>query len=177
MAETLSINSSNISVGWDLQNTTGIGVNAVNSSSISYSKTFTNGTGAGKAQKIYATILSPTASGGTASLDLQGSLEDMLGVAVTFSNVKGIYIEHQTTGATGGDLNISGNFFSAGGSQVVLEGTGPSINLVPGGALYICTGTVASAGYNVTATSGDTITLTNNATSGAVDVRIVIFGE
>lgn len=179
MAETLAVNTNSVSFGWDLQNTTNLGVNAIHSSSVSYSKTFSNGTGAGKAQKLFVDKVT-IAGSSTQDYDLSGSLTDLLGQTVVFTNVKTLYIEHQTTTATG-VLQVYGNFTQAtsGTAQpLLLGGTTPTakFNIHPAGCLYYCAGTTVAAGFTVTNSSADTITLDNQDAS-AVVVRIVVLGE
>lgn len=178
MATTLTVNSILATIGWDYQASTNFGTNSTNVGSFSYSKTLANGTGVGYAQRIFVDSVSVSGSGGTTAYDLVASLTDPIGAAVTFANVKLLYVEHTTTSATGGDLNISGSFLTASGTPMMSASTGnPSVNIRPGGCMLVSVGSAQTAGYTVTDTTAERILLTNNATSGAVTVKIVVIGE
>lgn len=176
MATSLAINSLLANIGWNYSETTNFGTNSTNVGTFNYAKTLSNGTGVGKAQKLYVDQISVSGSGGTTAVDLVASLTDPLGNAVTFTNVKVLYVENTTTTATGGDLNVSGNFLTASGTPLA-AGTDPAINIRPGGCLLVSVGSAQTAGYTATDTTGERILLTNNATSGAVSVKIVVIGE
>lgn len=180
MAETLAITTSSMSVGWNLANTTSYSVSSSNASTFTFSQSFTNGTGAGKAQKIFIDQVSISGSS-TQSYDLSGSLTNPLGAAVVMTNVKGLYVEHATSTATGKCI-VRGNFMGANSLvqpiKVVatFDGSTDGINLYPMGCLYLTTGSTTAAGYTVTNSSADTITIAN-ADAAAVTVRILVFGE
>lgn len=184
MASTISSLSATLSVGWSIYNTTSYSANTTNASSFSHSTAFTQGSGAAKASKLYIDQQNITGSGGTASYDLSGSLEDPVGNAVVFTTVKGLYVEHNSGTATGGNLVVSGNFLSAG-TNPPMGGTTPTVNIRPGGSFYLNCGVTdtLNAGYTVTNTTADAITLTNNATGGGVNgagqstVKVIIWGE
>lgn len=172
MAQALSFAVSN-QLSWGLTNTTSFGATSSNSSAFTYSKQFTSGTGAGAVQKIFIDLVS-VANGSPQSYDLSGtSINDPLGTVVAFTNVKGLYIEHTTTTATG-NLTVSGNFLANTGSM--MGGTSPTIVLKPGGSFFITTGTNVAAGYTVTNSTGDVLTLTN-ADAAAVSIRVLVVGE
>ncbi len=171
MAVVLTIPTFKLNVNWTLADSALIAP-TTSSGNLSVSTSYTNGTGAGAANKLYATTLAPAGGGGTASLDLSGSLLDALGNAVVFTSVKGIYIEHQTSAASS-TTTINGVFLTQG-TNSILSGTTPAIVLRPGYNLAIFGQT--AGGYTVTNTTQDLITFTNNA-AAVVAIRVVIIGE
>lgn len=179
MAETLAINQCTAGIGWNLANSTSLGVDATHNSAANYSKTFTTGTGAGKAQKLFVDLVTISGSG-TQAYDFSGSLTDPLGQTTVFTNIKGVYLEYVTTSTTG-KVTVRGNFlFSTGSASPVILGTATvgtdGLQIHPGGCWFFSTGTTTAAGYTVTNSSADTITLVNGDAS-SVQVKVVVFGE
>jgi hypothetical protein len=175
MAESLAINACNVTLSWNLINTTSFGANSTNNATFSFSNSYSNGTGAGKAQKLFVDQVT-IAGASTQSYDLSGSLTDPLGATVTFSNVKGIYVQHTTSTATG-LLQVYGNFTQASpGTTQPLVGSSAKINVKPMGCLLLTTGTTIAAGYTVTNSSADVITL-DNQDAASVVVKVAVFGE
>lgn len=170
MATTLTVSSLRAGLDWTFADGNSV-ASSTNSGSFAWSAAYTDGTGASKAQKIYFNSYSISGSG-SQSLDLAGSLTNAFGSTITFANIKGLWIEHQTTTATG-VLDINGVFVTQGTGSP-LAGTTPKIQLRPGYLLLL--GGATSGGYTVTNTTQDVLTLTNNDAS-SVTVRVCVFGE
>lgn len=109
-------------------------------------------------------------SGGSATdFDLVSGLTDPLtGTAQTWTKVKEIYIKNNTTTA-GATVKINGNFITT----VLLGGTSPFLTIGAGGSLLIRCPSLA--GYAVTSSTGDTISI-QGATSAAVNIDLVLVG-
>lgn len=177
MSNTLTINTCNQSVGWDFESTTAWGVNIPVQGSFSQSQTFANGSGAGKASKI---LIDQTtiAFGATKTYSLD-SYTDPFGVtAQAMTKVHGIFLQYLTTNSPTGNLELAGTMIqvtSNAGSLLQGSTTTGKLNLFPGNT-FLITNNLA-AGYPVTASTGNTVTLKN--TDGAVSavVNVVIWGE
>lgn len=172
MSTTLSVNNFKASIGWDYQATNSFGTNTTNSFAFSANSAFTNGSGNGKASKIYAATLTVTGGGGTSSIDLISATTDPLGQALSFAKVKGIYVCHKTPAATG-TTAITGNFLA----DVVMGDASASYTLNPGHFFLLGGGaTNNDLGWAATAGTADTITFTN-ADAASVSIDVCIIGE
>lgn len=150
--------------------TVGLG-SAVITYSITDSSTWIDGDVVGGSQLVYS--LNDQAiegSGGSAlSLDLVSALIDPLtGTAQTWTKIKEIFIKNNTTTA-GVTLKVNGNFITT----VILGGTTPFFTVGPGGEYHIKNPSLA--GYAVTATTGDVITLLGGSVT-ALNIDIIIIG-
>ena len=181
MATTAAIAGIRAGFSWDTQKETNVGVNTSNSGGFSFSKSYpyANTGAVNTVSKFYVNQLSLAAAGST-TIDLAGSLADPFGDTITFTKVRYIYIElvlddtKDSTGIEiGGGSNLFGTFFSLSGTSPVAK-----IKLQRGGNFQLVAG--SGDGYDVTAGTGDILTLTNNAQGAAVDggaiIRICVAG-
>ena len=120
------------------------------------------GTTAGKLGKVQA--VNKTASTSGVSVDLYGDL-DAFGVAINFAKVYLLHIKNTDATQT---VTVSGNFMT------LLGGTLPTFALGPQQGVTF-ESDPASDGWTVTATTGDTLTLTTGASTAAVEV--VVYGR
>lgn len=173
MATTLSMNTLRAAVGWNFEETQNW-ANSANSSSFTYSKTLSNGTGAGSANKIY--IVQDTtgiAAAGTLDIDLQ-DLTDMYGTSISFSKIKVFYIEVTTTTA-GVDLVIGNAAATEWIHSSAFMNVADSTITIPAGACMLLLNTDAdgwavAAGYK-------NLLFTNASGSAALAYKLVIAGE
>lgn len=125
------------------------------------------GTGLGLADMKWSDTRTLSASG-TEDLDLAGSLTGPLGTTLTFARVKALYVK--AAAANTNDVQIS----RAAAGIPLFGATGDLIPVKPGGVfLWVAPN---AAGVAVTATTADTITVTNSAGSTPVTYDIVIIG-
>lgn len=127
-----------------------------------------DGTGAGKANKTYAASRT-IAGSGSDPLDLAGVLADAFGAPLTFTKVRAIAIAASSANAStikmGAGTAPMGTLFGANTERLVIR---------PGGFVLITA--PDATGYAVTATTADTLTISNDSASlSAYD--IVIVGE
>ncbi len=171
MATTLTVNTARAILDWTLES--GLTTTSASASG-SFSATASpldEGTGASRARKVYAVVVTIT-GGSSQSYDLSGSLLDEFGNSVVFSSVKVLFVQHQTSSATG-LLDLGGNFMIQG-TNSPLSGTTPELHLRPGYSLFLAGS--SSGGYTVTNSTQDTLTLTNND-AASISVRLCIIGE
>ncbi|MFI1371344.1 hypothetical protein ACH4UY_04940 [Streptomyces longwoodensis] len=137
--------------------------------SLSRSMSLGNGTGAGKADRVFSDRRTLAASANE-DLDLAGVLLDAFGTAITFARVKGLIIA-----AAAGNTNnvVIGNPTS--NAWATLLGATSTVTLRPGAFLAVGTGTADATGYAVTAGTGDLLRITNSGagTSVTYDVHII----
>ncbi|MFE7073801.1 hypothetical protein ACFU96_27310 [Streptomyces sp. NPDC057620] len=138
--------------------------------SLSRSVSLSNGTGAGKADKVFSDRRTLAASG-TEDLDLAGVLLDAFGTAITFARVKGLII----AAAAGNTNNVVVGAASGSPWAALLNTTG-TLTLRPGAFLAVGTGVADAVGYAVTATSADLLKIANSAAGTAVTYDIHIIG-
>lgn len=127
-----------------------------------------DGSGAGKSTKAYAASRTIAGSGSDA-LDLAGVLVDAFGSVLTFTKVRAVAVA--ASAANAGTLKMGagtapmGSFFGAGTERLVIR---------PGG--FILLAAPDATAYAVTASTADTLTISNDSASlSAYD--IVIIGE
>ena len=139
-----------------------------NTIDIDFSKALANGAGADNASKAYYGLRSITASG-TDVLNLTATLLDAFGAAITFTKIRGVFIK--PAAANAGTISMG-----AGTNPVVglLNSATDKIIIAAGGYFMVVNPT--AAGYGVTASTADKITITNNVAS-TVNYEIVIVGE
>lgn len=173
MATTLTVNSLRVSVGWSFEDVETFG-NSLNSGSFTHSKTLADGTGAGSANLLYVVQddTGITASGST-TLDLQ-SLTDMFGNSISFSKVKVIYIENQST-TSGVNLVVGAAAADQWGAATAFISTTTATVLVPAAGVLYAARTDAT-GWVVDATHKD-LKIANASGSAAVPYKIVFIGE
>lgn len=176
MATTLAINTLRAAIGWNYSNSTSFGADTNNQGGITYTKTLTNGSGAGNAQKIYVAA-GTIAGAGTLNLDLAASLVDVFGNSITFANIKVLYVE-LTTATTATSIKVGGADSAPFVNWIVSDGTitdeEPGV-IVRNGGMFMLACTDAT-GYAVTATTGDILKLTNLDASNTATYRVCLIG-
>jgi hypothetical protein len=149
----------------DIESVTG----AIN---FSKSKSFTNGTGAGKAQVVFSDIGS-LAGSASVSLDLAGALLDAFGKTITFTKIKAILVYADPANNAANPVVVSRP--TANGLPLLGTANVTVAGLEPGGLfLYMSPG---ANGIAVTAGTADILTITNGAGTNTVSYQIIIIGE
>lgn len=128
-----------------------------------------NGTGAGKADKIFHDRRTIAASS-SESLDLAGSLTDPLGSTITFARVKGLLI----AAASSNSNNVVVGGAAENGFDTWVGDASDEVVIRPGGLLALFA-TDATA-YAVTASTGDLLQIANSGSGTSVTYDIVIIG-
>lgn len=126
------------------------------------------GTTAQKADVVFSDTITLSASG-SQNLDLAGSLENALGGAAVFAKVKAIAVK--ASPANTNDVVVGG-----AGSNTFdgpFADSSDKINVAPGGVLLV---TAPAAGWDVTADTGDILTVANGAGGTSVTFDIIIIG-
>jgi len=126
-----------------------------------------NGTASGNASQVWRDTRTLTASA-TENLDFAGGLTNAFGVTLTFVRIKFIYIK--ASSANTNDVQVT-RVATTGIPLFMADGDG--IALGPGE--WFCFGS-PTTGKAVTATTDDTLTLTNSAGGTSVDYSIVVVG-
>jgi hypothetical protein len=127
-----------------------------------------SGTGLGAADRVWSDTITIAASA-TNSLDLSGSLSDVLGVALTFARIKMILVR-----AVVGNTNNVNVSRPATNGVPWLTAVSSAVPVQPGG-LFLWTAPTA-AGVVVTAGTGDMIDFVNSAAGSSVTFDAVIIG-
>lgn len=127
----------------------------------------TTGVGAGQADKLY-TVTNTLAASATANLDLAGSLNDPLGVALTIVKLKLIRV----TAAAGNTNNVQVTRPSSNGVPLFLA-AGDGLEVWPGG---IFEWVAPTGGVTVTASTGDLLTFTNSGGTTGVTYTVTLVG-
>jgi hypothetical protein len=149
-----------------LSGTAGLGTASV-PLDITDSVTYTNGTAANQADKVWSAQYAIVGSA-TQSIDMAGVLVDALGTALSFAKIKTIYVKHvsglntlriERPAANGAVL-----FGAASGALAVLTAGGRFLWDDPG------------AGFVVTAGTADLLSLVNTAATNTITVNIVLVG-
>ena len=130
---------------------------------------FTDGTGNFQAQKLYVSAARTLSASANETLDLAGGLTDPLGATLTFTVIKGIYIE-----AASGNTNdvVIGNATSNGFTGP-FGATTHTIAVKPGGKLFL---EAPNTGWTVTAGTGDILKVLNGGSGTSVSYDIKIWG-
>lgn len=129
---------------------------------------FTSGTGAGKADKIWADQRTIAASS-SEDLDLAGSLADVFGGTVTLATVKALYVK----AAAGNTNDVVLGGASSNAWDTLLGDTG-TVTLKPGALLLVaCT---AANPWGVTAATADLLKVANSSSGSAVTYDIAVIG-
>ncbi|MFJ3097353.1 hypothetical protein [Streptomyces hydrogenans] len=132
--------------------------------------TWQNGTGAGKADRMFSDRRQLLASA-TEDLDLAGVLLDAFGTAITWARIKGLYIR-------AADANVNNVIIGAAATNAwaTLLGATGTITLRPGTAIGVTTGAADATAYAVTAGTGDLLKVANSGAGSAVTYDVVIIG-
>lgn len=177
MATSLTVNSILAKVNFGFTNTNSFGTSSECNATFDYSTTLSNGTGAGAAQKVYAATLTISAST-TTNLDLAGSLTDLFGNVITFSKIKVIYVELDTT-TTASSILVGGHATLALANWITsadtLDNDQPAIRVRNNGVFMLACRD--ATGYAVTATTEDMLSIENEDASNAATVNVCLIGE
>jgi hypothetical protein len=130
---------------------------------------FTDGNGAGQANKIWRATRTLVASA-TEELDLAGVLADSFGNVLTFASVKAIMVS--AAAANTNNVIVGG----AATNAVPLFGDVTDTVAVPPGGVFAL-GSPAANGWPVTAATADKLKIANSAGSTSVTYDIVIIGD
>lgn len=129
---------------------------------------FTDGTAANQADRIFKDTRTLTASS-TEDLDFSGSLTDIYGAAVVFADIRVLCIM-----ADSANTNNVRVIRPAANGLVIFAAASDELAVRPGGCfLYVATDTTA---IPVTAGTGDLLTLTNSAGGTSVTYSIIAIG-
>jgi hypothetical protein len=136
---------------------------------VSYAKTLTSGTGAGQADLVWGDNNTLAASA-TTDIDLAGALTGALGGTVTFAKIKAIFLYAD-------EGNTNNVVLGAAASNQFVGPFGAATHTIavpPGGcAVLVAPGT---AGWAVTAATGDLLRVANSGAGTAVTYKILIVG-
>jgi hypothetical protein len=158
-----------IAASAELSATAGLGTARV-PAQLNRSVSLANGTGAGKADKVYQARRTLAASA-TEDLDLAGVLTDALGAALTFVRVKGLFI----SAAAANTNNVVVGAAVSNAWATLLNATG-TLTVRPGATVGAMAGAADAVGYAVTAGTGDLLKVANSAGGTSVTYDIFIVG-
>jgi hypothetical protein len=127
-----------------------------------------SGTASGLADLIFTDTRTIAASG-TEDLDLTGSLTDALGATLTFVKVKAIMIK----AASGNTNSVTVKPATTNGFLGPFNAAADKISIPPAGMMMV---QAPSAGWAVTAGTGDLITIANSSSGTGVTYDIIIVG-
>lgn len=176
MATTLTVSQCSQGVGYDFNKPALDGGTLDTNKVFSKSQTFSNGTGAQKAQTIYSNAATIT-TGSTLTISLDSFTDPLGQTAQAMTKVHGIYVEYTLTGnaTASGVVELSGTFMkNSGGLLTATDVTSYKLYLWPGNAFMITNN--LSAGYTVTASTGNTFTI-KNTDAASIVVNVTIWGE
>jgi hypothetical protein len=138
--------------------------------SLARSMSLVNGTGAGKADRIWSDRRTLAASA-TEDLDLAGVLLDAFGAAITFARIKGLIIA-----AAAGNTNNVVVGAASSTPWATLLGATHTLTLRPGAFVAVGTGAADATGYAVTAATADLLKIANSSSGTGVTYDIHIIG-
>jgi hypothetical protein len=136
---------------------------------------FTDGSGAGQANKIYVRGSAGTgtqAQSVNTDIDLSGSLTDDLGNSVVFTQIKAIIVAVPATNP--GTLTVGPA--ASNGFTGPFSGTTPAIVLPATEAARFAVARYGATGWTVTAGTGDLLRIASAATAGTYLYDLVIIG-
>lgn len=137
----------------------------------SYSAALTDGTAAGKADKVFHDTRTLAASA-TEDLDLAGVLLDPLGVALTFARVKGLII----VAAAANVNNVIVGGAAANGFVSPFGGATHTVTVRPGATLALVAGSADATGYAVTPGTADLLKVANSGAGSTVTYDVIVIG-
>ena len=145
-----------------------------NSGNFSFAQQYTNGTGLGKANRVFVQRYT-VAFGTPLDLDLAGGLTDWYGNTITFTKIKcfGVGVPYATVGGTAPAVLLG---CPASNGFVAWLGDKSDLVRVPNGFAHILGGDGASGGFAVTAGTGDIMEITAE-TSGSAVINVAFLGE
>ena len=126
-----------------------------------YQQVFTDGSGAGQAQKAYVAVR--TLAGSSESLDLNGVLTDLFGTTLAAVRVKGLTIKNTCAAHTLTFVTSGSN-----GWTTFISGT----LTLPAGA-FLGAAAADAIGWTVTAGTGDLLVV-NGAASDTYEITVLI---
>lgn len=144
---------------------------AVASMAKSYEVSLTDGTTAGKADKVFHDTRTLAASA-TEDIDLTGVLADPLGVTLSFVKVKALIV----AAAAGNTNNVIVGGASSAGFVSWVGGATHTVTVRPGAVLALVAGESDSTGYGVTATTADLLKIANSAGTTSVTFDLIVIG-
>lgn len=131
-----------------------------------------DGSGAGKADRMYSKTRTLTASS-TEDVDLAGTfLVDIFGANLAFARVKGLFIRAAKTNTN----NVIVGAASANQWATLLNTTG-TVTLRPGTWFGTCCDVTDATGYAVTAGTGDLLKVANGGAGTSVSYDLIIIGN
>lgn len=134
---------------------------------LTFTSTFTSGTGSGMVDKEFSDTRTLIASA-TEDLDFAGVLTDGLGAVATMAKIKFVMI----TAAAANTNNVVVSRPASNGVPL-FEAASDAIAIKPGGCfMWVAPGT----GVTVTAATGDLLTITNSAAGTPVTYSVVVMG-
>lgn len=170
MAGTLNRSSVGGTITWDFS--AGDVTGGQSRSSITPSISLTAGTGAGAANKVIVKSYSIAASG-TQAIDVNGAINDPLGIGtVSFTKLRAIMV-YLTTDTTSTGITVQPG--AANPVTTILSGTTPKLTIANGG--FVVIGNPTATGYACTAGTADNIDITNLDSSNVATVQVVFLGE
>jgi hypothetical protein len=145
---------------------------ALAASPLDYSKRvqLTNGTGVGKADRLFSDQRTVALSS-SEDLDLVGTLVDDLGVVFSPTRIKMIYVE-----ALAANTNNVIVGAAAGTQWAALLGTTGTVTLRPGAFFLACAGVADATGYVCAAGATDLLKVANSGAGTSVDYKIILVG-
>ena len=138
--------------------------------SLSETDTFTDGAGGNGAEQHWSDQVTLT-DGSNTELDLAGGLTDAFGDVITFTKIKAIFIRHNST-----DSGLIYGHSAANGLPIMnaaaLANAGGGVIAAGGWVLLVNPG---SAGWAVTAGTGDLLKLEDDGTGAAGNKQVDVF--
>jgi hypothetical protein len=136
-----------------------------------YTSILADGFGAGQADRVFHDRRTLSASTNE-DLDLAGGLTDVFGAALTFVKVKGLIV----AAAAANTNNVVVGGAASNGFVTWVGGATHTLTVRPGAVLALFAGQADTAGYAVTAATGDLLRVANSGAGTSVSYDIVIVG-
>lgn len=133
---------------------------------------WSDGAGAGQANRIYQDRNTLAASG-TIDVDLSGTLTDVYGDPVVFARVKALIV----TAADANTNNVVVGGVANGISTILQPAASGTITVRPGATWLISAGGGDATGYVITAGTADLLHIINSAGGTGVDYELVVVGS
>lgn len=137
----------------------------------SYSAALTDGTAAGKADRVFHDARTLAASANE-DIDLAGVLLDPLGVLLNFVRIKGLIIS--ASAANTNNIVVGGA--AVNGFTSWVGGATHTVTVRPGGVLALLAGSADATGYAVTAATGDLLRVANSGAGTSVTYDLIVIG-
>lgn len=136
-----------------------------------YTKSFTDGAGAGQAQ-IWWHDQRTLGASATENIDLAGALPGMFGGTLTFTAIKAVIVLASAANNPANEVQVTRP--AANGAPLFMA-AGDGISLAPG-AIFVWVDPGAT-GKAITAGTADLLTVTNSAGTNSVTYDIIVVGE